>query len=215
MIELVLKNVHLIWRGLAVTLESSALVILAATAAGVMLGLVLLYTPRVARFPARVFVDTVRGIPLLVLIFSVFYGLPAMGVPISGFAAAVLALAVFGTAHVSEIVRGAVSSIPDGQTEAAQAIGLTFYQRLRFVIFPQAVARAIPPWTNTAVELVKSSSLLALVSIVDLLYSTEQIAARTRQPLVFYGVAALVYFTINYGISACGAWVENRFKFSS
>jgi len=187
----------------------------AASIAGLFTGLALLYGPLPLRLLIRVYVDTVRGIPLLVLIFSVFYGLPAMGMQISAFVAAVLALSIFGTAHVSEVVRGAMDSIPDGQTEAAKAIGLTFYKRLRYVIFPQALARAIPPWTNTAVELVKASSLLALVSIIDLLYSTEQIAARTREPLLFYGVAALLYFSINYSLSLVGARVEKKFRYSS
>ena len=213
MIELVLNNAHLIARGLLVTLESSALVIVIATIAGLIGGIGLLYGPLPIRLALRIYVDTVRGIPLLVLIFAIFYGLPALGSQISSFTAAILAISVFGTAHVSEVVRGAVDSIPQGQTEAAKAIGLTFYQRLRFVILPQALARLIPPWTNTAVELVKSSSLLALVSIVDLLYSTDQIAARTRQPLLFYGVAALLYFVINYSISSVGARVEKRFTY--
>ncbi len=215
MIDLMLRNAHLVWRGLSVTIEASAVVIGAASAGGLLGGLALLYGPWPLRLLMRVYVDTIRGIPLLVLIFSVFYGLPALGFQISGFTAAVLALSVFGTAHVSEVVRGAVDSIPDGQTEAAKAIGLTFYKRLRYVVFPQALARAIPPWTNTAVELVKASSLLALVSIVDLLYSTEQIAARTREPLLFYGVAALLYFALNYSISMAGSWIERRFTYSS
>jgi len=215
MLDLLIQNSHLIWRGLSVTLETSAWVIVAASIGGLFTGLALLYGPLPLRLLIRVYVDTVRGIPLLVLIFSVFYGLPAMGLQISAFVAAVLALSIFGTAHVSEVVRGAVDSIPDGQTEAAKAIGLTFYKRLRYVIFPQALARAIPPWTNTAVELVKASSLLALVSIIDLLYSTEQIAARTREPLLFYGVAALLYFSINYSLSLVGARVEKRFRYSS
>ncbi len=215
MLDLLLNNAHLVWRGLSVTIGASALVIGAGTLGGLFGGLVLLYGPLPLRLLMRVYVDTIRGIPLLVLIFSVFYGLPALGLQITGFVAAVLALAIFGTAHVSEVVRGAVDSIPDGQTEAAKSIGLTFYKRLRYVIFPQALARAIPPWTNTAVELVKASSLLALVSIVDLLYSTEQIAARTRQPLLFYGVAALLYFSINYSLSLVGARIEKKFTFSS
>ena len=215
MLDLLIQNSHLIWRGLSVTLETSAWVIVAASIGGLFTGLALLYGPLPLRLLIRVYVDTVRGIPLLVLIFSVFYGLPAMGMQISAFVAAVLALSIFGTAHVTEVVRGAVDSIPDGQTEAAQAIGLTFYKRLRYVIFPQALARAIPPWTNTAVELVKASSLLALVSIIDLLYSTEQIAARTREPLLFYGVAALLYFSINYSLSLVGARVEKRFRYSN
>jgi len=215
MVDLLLNNAHLVWRGLSVTISASALVIGAGTLGGIFGGLALLYGPLPLRLLMRIYVDTIRGIPLLVLIFSVFYGLPALGLPITGFASAVLALAIFGTAHVSEVVRGAVDSIPDGQTEAAKSIGLTFYKRLRYVVFPQALARAIPPWTNTAVELVKASSLLALVSIVDLLYSTEQIAARTRQPLLFYGVAALLYFSINYSLSRVGARIEKKFTFSS
>jgi polar amino acid transport system permease protein len=215
MIELLVRNALLVWRGLSVTIESSALVIGAASVGGLFVGLALLYGPLPLRILIRVYVDTIRGIPLLVLIFSVFYGLPALGIQISGFTAAVLALAIFGTAHVSEVVRGAMDSIPEGQTEAAKAIGLTFYKRLRYVIFPQALARAVPPWTNTAVELVKASSLLALVSIVDLLYSTEQIAARTREPLLFYGVAALLYFSINYSISMVGSRIEKKFTYSS
>jgi len=215
MLDLMLRNAHLVWRGLSVTIEASAAVIAAASAGGLIGGLALLYGPLPLRLLMRLYVDTIRGIPLLVLIFSVFYGLPSLGFQISGFAAAALALSVFGTAHVSEVVRGAVDSIPDGQTEAAKAIGLTFYKRLRYVIFPQALARAIPPWTNTAVELVKASSLLALVSIVDLLYSTEQIAARTREPLLFYGVAALLYFVLNYSLSRAGSWIEKRFTYSS
>ena len=215
MLDLMLRNAHLVWRGLSVTIEASAAVIAAASAGGLIGGLALLYGPLPLRLLMRLYVDTIRGIPLLVLIFSVFYGLPSLGFQISGFAAAALALSVFGTAHVSEVVRGAVDSIPHGQTEAAKAIGLTFYKRLRYVIFPQALARAIPPWTNTAVELVKASSLLALVSIVDLLYSTEQIAARTREPLLFYGVAALLYFVLNYSLSMAGSWIEKRFTYSS
>ena len=215
MLDLLLNNAHLVWRGLSVTIEASALVIGVGTLGGLLGGIALLYGPLPVSLCMRVYVDTIRGVPLLVLIFSVFYGLPALGIPITGFAAAVLALAVFGAAHVSEVVRGAVDSVPDGQTEAAKAIGLTLYKRLRYVIFPQALARAIPPWTNTAVELVKASSLLALVSIVDLLYSTEQIAARTREPLLFYGVAAVLYFSINYGLSRIGARIEKKFTYST
>ncbi|MGD1974748.1 MAG: ABC transporter permease subunit, partial [Desulfobacterales bacterium] len=118
MLDLLIQNSHLIWRGLSVTLETSAWVIVAASIGGLFTGLMLLYGPLPLRLIIRVYVDTVRGIPLLVLIFSVFYGLPAMGMQISAFVAAVLALSIFGTAHVSEVVRGAVDSIPDGQTEA-------------------------------------------------------------------------------------------------
>jgi polar amino acid transport system permease protein len=213
MIDLVVRNAHLIWRGFLITLEASALIIVFGTLIGLVGGTLLLYGPKPLRLLVRVYVDTIRGIPLLVSIFAIFYGLPALGSQISQFNAAILALSVFGGAHITEVVRGGIDSIPYGQTEAAMAIGLTFRKRLFYVIFPQAVARIVPPWTNTAVELVKGSSLLALVSIVDLLYSTEQIAARTRQPLLFYGVTAILYFIVNYAISSVGARIEKRFTY--
>jgi len=213
MIDLLVRNAPLIAKGLLITCETSVLIIFFGTLIGIIGGISLLYGPLPLRILFRVYVDTIRGIPLLVSIFAIFYGLPTLGAQISPFAAAILALSVFGGAHISEIVRGAVDSIPQGQTEAAKAIGLTFFKRLRYVIFPQSLARMIPPWTNTAVELVKGSSLLALVSIVDLLYSTEQIAARTRQPILFYGVAAVLYFIINYAISAAGQRLEKKFSY--
>ncbi|MFB0545996.1 MAG: amino acid ABC transporter permease [Anaerolineae bacterium] len=208
-----IKNAHLIGGGLWITLQISGQVLLFGTLIGLFGGLSLLYGPLPLRLLVRAYVDTIRGIPLLVLIFAIFYGLPVLGAQISSINAAVLALSIFGGAHVSEVIRGGIDSIPQGQTEAAKAIGLTFYQRLRWVIFPQGIARIIPPWTNTAVELVKASSLAALVSIIDLLFATQQIAGRTRQPLLFYGVAAVLYFIINYTISNIGARVEKRFSF--
>ena len=123
MLDLVLNNAHLVWRGLSVTLEASALVIAAGTLGGLFGGLALLYGPLPLRLLMRLYVDTIRGIPLLVLIFSVFYGLPALGLQISGFIAAVLALAIFGTAHVSEVVRGASASRPSISTSPISASG--------------------------------------------------------------------------------------------
>lgn len=157
---------------------------------------------------------TIRGIPLLVLIFAIFYGLPVLGLKVSALAAAVIALSVFCGAHVSEVFRGGVDSIPKGQTEAAKAIGLTFRQRLRYVILPQAISRIIPPWVNTAVELVKASSLVSLVSVVDLMLAIQQIVGRTRETLLLYAVAAFLYFLINYIISMIGLRLEKRFAYT-
>jgi polar amino acid transport system permease protein len=149
-----------------------------------------------------------------VLIFAIFYGMPVLGVRVSAIAAGILALSIFCGAHVSEVIRGGVNSIPRGQTEAAKAIGLTFVPRLRHVILPQAIRRILPPWVNTAVEMVKASSLVSLVSVVDLMLSIQQIVGRTRETLLLYGVAALFYFVINYSISLLGSRLEKHFAFS-
>ena len=124
-----------------------------------------------------------RGIPLLVLIFFVYYALPVFtGWNISNFWAAVAALAAFETAHVLEVARGALQSIHPGQTEAGRAIGLTFPQRMLYVIFPQALRRFLPPWINTVVDTVKGSALVSLVGIVDLMLAIQQVIGRTFRP---------------------------------
>ena len=204
----------LILRGLLITLEVSVLVLLIGTVIGIGGGLSLLYGGLPLRWLARIYVDTIRGIPLLVLIFAIFYGLPLLGPKVSAITAAVIALSVFCGAHVSEVIRGGVNSIPKGQTDGAKAIGLTFRQRLRYVIFPQAISRIIPPWVNTAVELVKASSLVSLVSVVDLMLAIQQIVGRTRETLFLYAVAALLYFLINYTISMIGLRLEKRFAYT-
>src|SRR5262249_62032182 len=116
-------------------------VVAASLVAGGLLGVALVYGPRWLYWPIRAYSDFLRGIPLLVLIFFIYYGLPVFRINLTNFWAAVLALSAFKTAHVIEIVRGAVQSIPRGQTDAGRAIGLTFTQRLLWVIAPQAVRR--------------------------------------------------------------------------
>lgn len=212
MIELVLASAPLIAHGLAVTLIVSVGVLLLGTSIGLAGGLCLLYGARPLRLLARFYTDTLRGIPHLVLIFAIFYGFPAIGLQLSAIAAGILALSLFCGAHVAEVVRGAVDSIPRGQTDAAMGIGLTFQARLRHVILPQAVARVLPAWVNTAVEIVKSSSLVSLVSVVDLTMAVQQIVGRTREALLFYAVAATLYFAVNFTLSLAGQRLERRFS---
>jgi polar amino acid transport system permease protein len=211
MMELIFASVPLILRGLLVTVMVSVAVLLLGTILGIGGSLSLLYGAKPLRWFVRVYVDVSRGIPQLVLIFAIFYGLPALGLQVSAIVAGILALSLFCGAHMSEIIRGGVDSIPRGQMDAAKGIGLTFVQRLRHVIFPQALARILPAWVNTAVEIVKSSSLVSLVSVVDLTMAIQQIVGRTREALLFYAVAATLYFAINFTLSTMGRRLERRF----
>jgi polar amino acid transport system permease protein len=212
LIDLILSSAPLIGRGLLVTLVVSVSVLLLGTIIGLGGGLGLLYGARPLQLAARIYVDTLRGIPQLVLIFAIFYGFPVLGLPLSAILAGILALSLFCGAHVAEIVRGAVASIPRGQSDAAMGIGLTFRQRLRHVIFPQAVVRILPAWVNTAVEIVKSSSLVSLVSVIDLTMAVQQVVGRTREALLFYAVAAALYFVLNFTLSMAGQRLERRFS---
>ena len=212
MIDLIFSRAPLIGRGVLVTLMVSVCVLLLGTIIGLGGGLCLLYGARPLRLAARFYTDTLRGIPQLVLIFAIFYGFPALGLQLSAILAGILALSLFCGAHVAEVVRGAVASIPRGQTDAAMGIGLGFRQRLRHVIFPQAVVRILPAWVNTAVEIVKSSSLVSLVSVIDLTMAVQQIVGRTREALLFYAVAAVLYFILNFTLSMAGQRLEKRFS---
>lgn len=211
--KLMLESLPFLWQGLLVTLEVSAIVVVVALVLGVVLGAGLTYGPRIVAWPLRIYSDVVRGTPLLVLIFFIYYGLPAVGVKIGNFWGALVALAAFETAHVAETARGALQSIHPGQTEAAKAIGLTFEQRMLYVIFPQALRRFLPPWMNTVVDTVKGSSLVSLVGIVDLMLSIQQVIGRTFRPMPLYVLGALMYFVINYALSLSARRLEARFTY--
>lgn len=208
--QVVIDNFGLLMRGLAVTLQLSALIILFGTIIGLFGGIGLLYGPTWLRAILRVYVDIIRGTPLLVVIFLIFYGLPALNVEISGFEAAVVAFSLFAGAHISEIIRGGISSVPRGQTDAAKALGLTFWPSMAWVILPQALPVLLPPWVNTAVEMVKGSSLVVLVSVSDLMFATVKVAERTGNPMPLYLTAAAIYVVVNLTISRFGVWLERR-----
>lgn len=208
-----INSLPFLWQGLLVTLDISVLVVAIALVCGVVLGVGLTYGPPVVAWPIRLYGDILRGLPLIVLIFFIYYALPAFGVKIGSFWAALAALAAFETAHVAEVARGALQSIHHGQTEAGKAIGLTFEQRMIYVIFPQAVRRFLPPWINTVVDTVKGSALVSLVGIVDLMLSIQQVIGRTFEPMPLYILGAFIYFGINYTLSLCGRRLEARFAY--
>ena len=178
---------------------------------GLIFGAVMTYGPLPLRLLVRLFSDVVRGIPVLVLIFFIYYGLPVAGIDINNLAAGVTALVLFTTAQVTEITRGSLQSIHHGQMEAGKAIGLTFAQRLVYVIFPQAVRRFLPPWINSVADAVKGTALLSLVGIVDLMLAIQQVIGRTYEPMPLYILGALIYFAINYSLSILSRLLEARY----
>ena len=202
-----------LWQGLLMTLFVSATVVAISLIAGILAGVGFAYGPWWLRLPLRVYSDVLRGMPLLVLIFSVYYLLPFAGVNLQPLPAFIAALAMFKTAHVSEIARGALQSIATGQSDAGKSIGLTFWQRLFYVILPQAVRRFLPPWLNAVTDAVKGSSLVSLVGVVDLMLSAQQVIGRTYEPLPVYLLTAAIYFVINYSLSLACRRLEARYAY--
>ncbi|WP_454657203.1 amino acid ABC transporter permease [Bosea beijingensis] len=197
--------------GLLMTLLVSACVIVLSLIVGLPLGCVLAFGPLWARVPIRLYADFVRGVPILVLLYFVYYGLPAIKVNLPSLLAAIVALTAFKSAQIIEITRGSFQSIPTGQTEAAKAIGLTLFDRFVHVLAPQAVRRFLPPFVNSVVDTVKGSSLVSLLGIVDLMLSLQQVIGRTHVALPLYLIGALMYFAINFPLSALSRRLEKRF----
>ena len=195
------------------TLQVSALVVVFSLVGGILLGVGIVYGPRWLYWPIRIYSDVFRGIPLLVLIFFIYYALPLFGINFTNFVSVVVALSTFETSHIIEVVRGALQSIPRGQNEAAKTIGLRFSQRLVYVIAPQAVRRFLPPWINAVVDTVKGSALVSLVGIVDLMLAIQQVIGRTYIPMPLYVLGALMYFVINYSLSSASRRLEARFAY--
>lgn len=208
-----IESLPFLWRGLLVTLEVSVLVVVISLVIGVVMGVGITYGPRWLYWPIRLYSDLIRGIPVLVLIFFVYYGLPPLGLNLDNFWAAVAALTMFKTAHVIEITRGSIQSIHFGQTDAAKAIGLTFWQRMFYVVFPQATRRFLPPWINAVTDAVKGSALVSLIGVVDLMLAVQKVIGRTYEPMPLYVVGALIYFAINYSLSSLSRRLETRFAY--
>ena len=211
--QVALQSLPYLWQGLLVTLAVSVLVVVLSLLFGVVLGTIVSYGPAPIRWAIRIYSDVVRGIPILVLIFSVYYGLPPLGINLNNFVSAVAALTLFTTAQVIEITRGALQSIHFGQTEAGKAIGLGFWPRMIYVVFPQALRRFLPPWINNVTDAVKGSALVSLVGIVDLMMAIQQVIGRIYEPMPLYVIGTLIYFAINYSLSSLSRQLEARYAY--
>ena len=199
-------------QGLLITIAVSAAAVAIGALLGIIFGLALTYGGRLIAFPFRIVVDVVRGTPVLVLIFAAFYMPAALGVSPGPITAGIVALAVFCACHVAETLRGALRAIPAAQTDAARAIGLTFAQSLGYVLMPQAIRQIAPNFVNTAVEIVKASSLLSAIGVAELLLTTQEIIGRTFKTMEFYALCGALYLVINLLIGTGGWWLERRFR---
>ena len=142
---------------------------------------------------ARFYVWVIRGTPLLVQLFVVFYGLPNVGILIDPFPAAILVFSINQGAYCSETIRAALESVPAGQMEAGQCVGMSYLQIIRRIILPQAMRTASPPLSNSLIGLVKDTSLAANITVVEMFMATQRIVARTFESLALYIEVGLVY----------------------
>ncbi|MFC4455942.1 amino acid ABC transporter permease [Deinococcus sonorensis] len=200
----------LLWAGLRLTLAVSAAALLVSVLVGTVLGVVRTFRPAVLAPICDGYVTLVRGIPLIVLLSVVYYGLPALGLTLGSFPAAVLALGLYSAAYTSEIVRGGLSSVPPGQREAARSLGLSHLQALQYVVLPQAWRVALPALGNEFISLILGSSLASAVTIQELFAQGKYITNATYRQFEVYAVLALVYFLLTFTLSRLVLLLERR-----
>lgn len=165
---------------------------------------------RILRGTARAYVSIIRGTPLLVQLFIIFYGLPTIGVVIDPFPSAVIGFSLNVGAYASEIIRAAILSIPKGQWEAAYSIGMNYSQALRKIVLPQAARVSVPPLSNSFIGLVKDTSLAATILVAETFRRAQEIASTNYEFLFVYVMAALVYWIICFILSIFQGRIEKR-----
>lgn len=181
---------------------------------GGVLGL-LVALARSGRFPltrllASGYIQVVQGTPLLGQLFVFFFGFSIFGLEVSPWVASASALIFFSGAFLGEIWRGCIAAVPPAQWEAAEALGLSRPQLLRYVILPQAVRIAVPPTVGFSVQIIKNTSLCALVGFVELLRAGQMVTAATFQPFTVYCAVAVLYFCMCYPLSVWSAVLERK-----
>jgi cystine transport system permease protein len=176
----------------------------------VVIALMRLSPVRLISAPARFYVSVIRGTPLLVQLFIIYYGLPSIGATIDPFPSACIAFTLNVGGYASEVVRAAILAVPRGQWEAAFTVGMNYRTALRRIVLPQAARVAVPPLSNTLISLVKDTSLASTIQVTELLRKAQELAAPTYEFFTLYSVAAAFYWVICLALSFSQARLETR-----
>ncbi|NTJ62924.1 amino acid ABC transporter permease [Agrobacterium rhizogenes] len=201
----------LLWAGLVFTIPLTLITFVLGLLLGLLTAVVRLFGPPPLVAIARFYVWVIRGTPLLVQLFVIFYGLPSLGILLDAFPAAVIGFTLSVGAYTSEIIRAVISSVPKGQWEAAYSIGMNWRQAMSRTILPQAARVAVPPLSNTFISLVKDTSLAAAITVPELFQAAQRIVATTYEPLILYIEAAIIYLVLSTFLSTLQGYLERRF----
>ncbi|KUM03965.1 amino acid ABC transporter permease [Chromobacterium subtsugae] len=172
---------------------------------------------RVAKLPllsqlAAFYVSAMRGTPLLVQIFVIYYGLPGVGLELDPVPAGVLALTLNVAAYLSESLRGGIAGVAKGQWDAAFSLGLSWWQTMRHIIAPQALRLSVPSLSNSLISLIKDTSLVSVITVTELMLATKEVIAQTFQPLPLYLAAAAIYWLLSAAFERIQRRVEDRLE---
>jgi len=201
----------LLYAGLVFTIPLTIMSFTLGLALAFLVALIRLFGPKPLVAVVRFYVWLIRGTPLLVQLFVIFYGLPSVGIVLDPLPAALIGFTLNVGAYNSEVIRGAIESISKGQWEAAYSLSMTRWQAVRRTILPQATRVAVPPLANSVISLVKDTSLAAVLTVPEIFQAAQRIAAVTYEPLILYLEAAFIYLIISTVLSWAQQRMEKRF----
>jgi len=205
------QNLPLFLEGVRLTLTISALSLVLSLPIGIFAGLCRVSRNRVIAFLSACYVEFFRGVPLLVLLIWIFFVLGRF-LRLGSYWSAIVGLAIFSGAFVAEVVRAGIQAVPKGQMEAARASGMTYIQAMKLVILPQAIRKVLPPLASQFIILIKDSSLVSVISVVDLTLIGKNLVATTFRSLEVWSFIALLYFVMTFGLSKIIALLERKFR---
>jgi polar amino acid transport system substrate-binding protein len=207
------KYLPLLLKGAIVTVEISVLAMIVAVVVGLIIVLMRLYGVAPLRWFAKAYVEIIRGTPLLIQLFLIYYGLPQVGIRLNAFVAAIIGLGLNYAANESENYRAGIQAIPHGQTEAAQALGMSQRQYLRHIILPQAMRLVIPPVTNDFIAMFKDSSIVSVITMVELTKVYGMLAMSTYDYIGLGLMTAAIYFALSYPASLFANYLERKWSY--
>jgi len=198
----------IIVKGIGFTIALSALAILVAPVLGTAIAMARLSRIRAVRAIAGTYVEIGRNLPFMVILFLFFFGLPAYGIRLPEFVVGLTALCLYTAAYFAEIIRGAILSVAKGQMESARACGMSRFQALRHVIFPQMMSYFLPPATSQAIMVVKDSSILSAITVTELTMAGQIIQGYTYSPIEVFVTVSICYWVICTTVSRVGSKLE-------
>ncbi|MEG8099529.1 amino acid ABC transporter permease [Candidatus Liberibacter brunswickensis] len=187
---------QLLYAAIIFTLPIASISFILSIIVGIFIAITRIFFPGIISLIMQLYVWIFRGIPLLVLLFIIFYGLPHIGIIFDSFVAIVISLTLNFSAYISEIIRSSIVSIPRGQWDASYSIGLTWKQTMRHVILPQTISTSAAPLSSEFISILKSTSLASTVTIPEIFQTAQRIVSTTYQPLIIYCELALIYLLL-------------------
>lgn len=207
-----LSLIPVLGAGAIMTIELTVLSIIIGTILGLILALMKISNNFIISRLSGLYIYIMRGTPLLLQLFAIYYGLPSLGIKLNPFPAAVIGMSLNSAAYVAEIIRGGIQSIDKGQMEASKALGMTYFQAMKRVILPQAYRRLIPPMGNEFIALLKDSSLVSTIAMVDLMRTALQMYSNSFKPVEVFTLAGLYYLLLTSVFTLIFGKMERRYS---